>query len=68
MRDTPLMIDVRRLVQVGKDWLESPDNLSIRVIWSPINQCWLVMWKGQLLRIFLTKDEAYEYVGETFPD
>ncbi len=68
MKDTRMMADVRSLVQRGKDWLETPESKAIHMEYLPINQGHAVMWCDQLLRLFNTREEAYEYIGETFSD
>ena len=67
MKDTRLIADVRSLVNIGRDWLSSPDNSSIRLQWLPVNQCYAVMWMDQILRIG-EYETMMEYIGETFPD
>jgi hypothetical protein len=55
-----------RIAKIGKDWLESPENTCISLVYSPINQAYFVLWMSQVLEIFVDKSEALEYVADTF--
>lgn len=37
---------------------------SWKIVYSPVNQAWFVMWHDSVLRIFNTKVEAEAYVKE----
>ena len=42
------------------------DLPGIRVVYSPVNMAWFVLWNAHVLRVFNSKAEAYDYVRETW--